>query len=651
MGDVAGRAFITKEGRFQITRDRGYAYDTNAGRQGFLTFHPSFIERSQWYDPITTSVWLHDLERAWDWAVGNFKYQQDFEYRTSVSPENLIDYAFEFEAYSTRYNGHPLLAMDIETTGLNPRVDQIRSIAFSRTPNDSCAVAWPEIENEMYDALKKVLESEKIGKCWQNGLFDIEFLAVNGIRIRRYTFDTRYAHHCTLPDGTKFLQPHSLKFMTSMYTNLPPYKTEYTEVYGGDNSAVDVTTIQELACHDSNATLQIAGALIKEHTALSLTKYFDNVLMPIMPVLNDMHVRGVRVNAEALQKTKDTVVPKLREIQESMHGVNLNSTKQVAEFLIDEGVKLTKRTPKGSWKLDEDTLKELIDRRENQENAETLSLLLKYNDLKKLEGTYCTGLLKRLHAGRLHTSFSIGPSTGRLASSDPNLQNIPEDIREVFLPDEGMRWVKADYSQVELYIAALEYDDAALLHNLQGGIDVHDHQQRLCFGVEYSPENKRQRRIAKTVIFGTLYGRGARAIAVAFGVSIEQAKKWQDAFFSAYPAIHDGQKKQLKETQKTGIVRSAFGNIRQTKEFTKVVNHPVQGGAAGVLCIALKNVGMYAHLLEPLLTVHDEIDFQVPLDMLEDSMKLIRACMSAPIPQYHQFKFPIDIEVGKSWKV
>ena len=334
-----------------------------------------------------------------------------------------------------------------------------------------------------------------------------------------------------------------------------------------------------------------------------------------------------------------------------MHGVNLNSTKQVAEFLIDEGVKLTKRTPKGSWKLDEDTLKELIDRRENQENAETLSLLLKYNDLKKLEGTYCTGLLKRLHAGRLHTSFSIGPSTGRLASSDPNLQNIPEDIREVFLPDEGMRWVKADYSQVELYIAALEYDDAALLHNLQGGIDVHDHQQRLCFGVEYSPENKRQRRIAKTVIFGTLYGRGARAIAVAFGVSIEQAKKWQDAFFSAYPAIHDGQKKQLKETQKTGIVRSAFGNIRQTKEFTKVVNHPVQGGAAGVLCIALKNVGMYAHLLEPLLTVHDEIDFQVPLDMLEDSMKLIRACMSAPIPQYHQFKFPIDIEVGKSWKV
>ena len=648
LGDVAGRAFITKQGRFQITQDRGYAYDTNIDRPAFLTFHPSFVKRSQWYDPIIMDVWRHDLERAWDWAVGNFRYQDEFDYRTSVSPQDLIDYVRDEAAYSVYYQGKPLLACDIETTGLNPRVDKIKSIAMSRAFNDSISVSWPIIQNEVYDSLKEIMESPFIGKCWQNGLFDIEFLACNGIRIREYLFDTMYAHHCTLPDGAKYLKPNSLKFLTSIYTNLPPYKSEYTEVYEGVE--VDVTTIQELACHDANATLQIGRKLINEQVELGLTKYFQNVLMPIMPTLNDMHVRGVRIDVDALGKMREEILPQLRRIEESLPSVNLNSTKQVAEFLIDLGVRLTKKTPKGAYRVDAETLREAADREENQDNADILEALLRYHDLKKLEGTYCTGLLKRLHAGRLHTSFSIGPSTGRLASANPNLQNIPDNMRHVFLPDPGMRWIKADYKQMELYIAALEYKDEKLLQALREGIDVHDHQQRLCFNDDYSASNKRQRRIAKTVIFGTLYGRGARAIAVAFGVSIAQAKKWQDAFFNEYPSLHDGQRRQIRETQKTGIVRSAFGNIRQTQEYTKVVNHPVQGGAAGVLCLALKNVNRFADL-QPLLTVHDEIDFQVPAEELNRQVKIIRECMTAPVPQYRQFRFPVDIEIGTSWKV
>jgi DNA polymerase I len=412
---------------------------------------------------------------------------------------------------------------------------------------------------------------------------------------------------------------------------------------------VDVSVVQELACHDTNATLQIAKQLRHEHQALGLTNYFDNVLMPIMPVLNDMHVRGVRLDTAMLSSIKDTIMPKLRQVEKSIPGVNLNSPKQVAAYLGSVGVKLTRRTAAGALATDGKTLEELIDREENQKNEEILRLLVTYHDLKKVEGTYCTGLIKRSHRGRLHTSFGIGPSTGRLASSDPNLQNIPEEIRGAFLPDEGMKWVKADYRQVELYVAALEYKENVLLSHLKNGIDIHDLQQRLCFGNDYSASNTRQRRIAKTVVFGTLYGRGAKAIAMVFGVPVETAKKWQDAFFESYPAIREGQKEQYRQAKKTGIIRSAFGNIRQTREFTKIVNLPVQGGAAGVLCVALRNVGRYLYRLQPLLTVHDEIDFQAPDGEVSQTVELIRSCMSSPVSQLGQFQFPVDIKIGDSW--
>lgn len=642
LGDVAGKSFIVKDERFQITKDRGYAYDTSLNREAFLTFHPSFINRCQYYDAVAVEVWEHDLRRAWQWATGQFKYQNEFDYRISAGSYDLLDYCYG------NVGREDALSVDIETTGLNPRSDKITGIAFCNKPNDAIACPWPIIQNEVFDAIHKILGDSSLKKVFQNGLFDIEFLSVNGIHVRNYFFDTRYAHHCTLPDGSKYLKPHSLKFMNSLYTNLPPYKAEYTEIYGGTGN-VDVDTVQELACHDTNATLQIYLCLKKEHETLDLKKYFHQVLMPAMPTINDMHIRGVRIGVDKLQAIRSQITPKLRQIESSFAGVNLNSPKQVVEYLKDVGVNLTKKTPTGNFKVDAAVLQELIDREENQDTADDLSLLLQYHDLKKIEGTYCTGLLKRLNGDRLHTSFSIGPSTGRLASSDPNLQNIPEEIRSVFIPDENMYWAKADYKQVELYVAALEYKDDDLLSHLTGGADVHDRQQRLCFGNEYSKENKRQRRIAKTVIFGTLYGRGARAIAVVFGVPVELAKKWQDSFFNSYPKIKEGQQRQTREARKTGIIRSAFGNIRQTREYTKIVNHPIQGGAAGVLFVALKNVGEMNHTLMPLLTVHDEIDFQVPGDMIKDSTRMIRDCMSAPIPQYGQFQFPVDIEWGRSW--
>jgi len=641
LGDVAGRSFIVKDERFQITKDRGYAYDTNANRPGFLTFHPSFINRCYHYDPIAVQVWEHDLQRAWDWGVGNFRYQDEYDYRCSVNHHDIIDYCVQ-----TR----DLLAVDIETSGLDPRSDTITGIAFCHTPNDSIAVPWPITQNETYLAIKEVLENPKVHKVFQNGLFDVQFLTVAGIHTEGWTFDTRYAHHCTLPDGSKYLRPHSLKFMNSIYTNLPPYKAEYTEVYGGTGN-VDVDTIQELACHDTNATLQIARCLRKEHDLLELNEYFATVLMPTMSVINDMHVRGVRIAVERLKTLQEVLKPKLKEIEKSFIGVNLNSPKQVGDHLTDIGVQLTKKTPTGNLKVDAATLQELLDREENQEHANDIEMLLKYHDLKKMEGTYCTGLLKRLHTGRLHTSFSIGPSTGRFASSDPNLQNIPEEIREYFIPDENMKWVKADYTQVELFVAALEYQDEDLLGHLRSGVDVHDTLQRRAFGDQYVASDKRQRRIAKTVVFGTLYGRGARAIAVAFGVSVERAKRWQDALFETYPAIREGQQKQAREAKKSGIIRSKFGNIRQTREYTKIVNHPIQGGAAGILCIALKNVGDRLRTLQPLITVHDEIDFQVPTEHLAEHKRLITDCMSAPIAQFDHFQFPIDIDVGESWAI
>ena len=643
LGDTAGKAFIDLKGPIQVTKNRGYIYQTNSDfcKNAFLTFHPSFISRSQWYAPITVKIYEHDLRRAMMWVRGEFEHTaESTNYNVTESANDLELFLYNADPYAN------ITAVDIETSGLNAKKDHIIGIAFSSAQGHAVSVQWPEHDDGMYETIKQFMEDRDARKVFQNGLFDIAFLREAGITTNGYIADTMYGHHFTVPDAPPTIKPNSLQFLTSIYTDLPNYKYKYRAFYEGEK--VPMGAIQKLACYDVDSTRQIWMKVQREHQQLKLSEYFHEVAMPIVPTLDYMHGMGVKIDEQYLHSLEDRLRPRMEEL-EAAYPINLRSSKQKVDFLLSEGFGLSKKTQTGAYAVDAEVMNDLLQREKDDDKALILRDFAEYMDSYKTVNTYCKGLFKRITNGRLHTSFGFGTSTGRLSSRDPNLQNIPSIVRPAFIPDrDDQLWVKADYDQLELYVAALEYEEATLLNDLTGGVDVHDKAQQAAFGYAYDKNDKSQRTKIKSVVFGTLYGRSSRAIAIQFGVPLEEAKQWQYALFNLYPKIHSGQERHVKEARADGMIRTAFGNFRATTEFTKVVNHPIQGGAAGVLNQALSRVRRET-ALDPRLTVHDEIDFIVPMAHKATDTLFIENIMSSEVEQYDDFKFPVSIEVGPSW--
>lgn len=624
LGDVAMKAYIAgaTTDHLKISEDRGYVYpSTMDGVDALLTFHPSFIRRVKNFEKVSQELWLHDLRRAWQWVNGLLVFKEDGHYCLKVFAESLAAAA----------EGQGIVAVDIETTGLNPQTDKILGIAFCFRKGHALSFDWPTPNNHVWFAIHDLLANDQIVKVFQNGLFDTSFLVQNGMTVNNYKFDTRYAMHITIPDAPQHLRTGSLKVMSSLYTDFGPYKHGFKEFYKTGKLPSDPAELQRLACLDVDATLQVAEHLRKEVHELGLGHYMYDVLMPILPTLRDMYLRGIRVDTARLGRLQDELKPRVLNLEAKYPELNLNSPSQIGKHLSNLGFTLP-NNPTGTIRVDEAALRKW-------EDNEIVADIMQHRRLSKTYKTFVKGIWNRLHGGRIHALLDpVGTATGRLSSSDPDMQNIPEEMRGVFIPDPGHIWAKADYSQIELHVAGLVYGDYALLRDLSDGVDVHQKQADLC-GIP--------RRKAKSIVFGVIYGRTPRAIALSFGILGSEAEKWHANVLRTYPDVRKGQERLLDKTKKLGYVETAFGNRRYTNEALKIINHPIQGGAAGIMNRALAKIAQTD--LQPLTVVHDEIDFQVPTMSAPSHLKIITMLMSSAVVEYNGYCFPVGISCGANW--
>jgi DNA polymerase-1 len=446
---------------------------------------------------------------------------------------------------------------------------------------------------------------------------------------------------------------------------------------------VPIERVAEYACEDADATLRLRGVLEKELDATESRRLFETLEMPLVPVLVAMEERGIRVDLELLERLRKDLEKELQalvfKIQElAGENVNVNSPKALGQVLFEKlriheqvvGSQRVRRTSLG-YATDAETLEERYG------DVEIVKLVLEYRELAKLQGTYVEALPRFVHpeTGRIHCSFSqVSAVTGRLASSDPNLQNIPvrtprgRQLREAFLPpppDERGSWVllAADYNQIELRLMAHLSDDPHMCRAFQQGEDVHAATAMRLFGVLPGMITREQRSQAKVINFGLLYGMGPQRVARETGLPLAEARAFIERYFRTFPMVREWREGLLARARETGYVETLLGRRRRMPELNAsdprartfaenaAVNTPVQGSAADLIKRAMLEVerrlaeeGLAARML---LQVHDELVFEVPERELEATRGVVRAAMEHAPELAVPLK--VDFGAGASW--
>jgi len=485
------------------------------------------------------------------------------------------------------------------------------------------------------EVIKEFLEDPKKQKCWQNGSFDTGFLGEADVKDEGFVFDTRLAQQLLNSD-----LPSDLDFLRAQYTTIPPYKPPKAEMK--QIAKWNRTKMLEYACWDAITTKVV---MHKQQKLLSKAQVnlMQTLLIPLVRVINYMEHEGVLVDVNALAGLYSMCAPRTDEINEEFAqlGINPRSPKQLMKFF----------DLKSS---DKDHLQAQIKRDHPKSNL--MELTLEYRDLYNMQSKYLLGIYKRLLNGRIHTHFKIeGTGTGRLSSEDPNLQNVPEEMRAIYIPDPGHTWISGDYIQVELWTNAIIAEEDQMLKDLQDGVDIHYEICKVCFPfTELIHGDKRdfthrQRIIAKAVVFGTAYGRSAWSIAREFAVTVVEAQDWQMKCINKYPKLATYKQKCENEFNRQGYLETPFGRRRYVTSVTQSYNFPIQSAAADVILRTLVLAG--EEKLEPRLTVHDDILFQVPKAKAKfnQHFKKIRKVMEHKVPELGGVSFKADYTTGINW--
>ncbi len=418
---------------------------------------------------------------------------------------------------------------------------------------------------------------------------------------------------------------------------------------------------------------QLAPILRKEVEAQGLAELYETIDLPLAPVLAAMERDGVRVDPDALDSMSKTMEKEIRGLEKTIWKMagsefNINSPLQLAEILFDKmGLTLGGRRRSKPRSTAADVLEELA------LTHELPKKVLEYREISKLKSTYVDALPKLIHAetGRLHTSFSqTGTATGRLSSSDPNLQNIPvrselgRQIRAAFAAGPGNTLLSADYSQIELRILAHFSEDPVLIEAFQTGQDIHARTAQEVFGVGPMAQNAEHRRAAKAINFGIIYGQTPFGLAAQLGIDTKEASKFINAYFARYRGVKEYLEKSLEEARKTGVTRTLFGRIRPVPEITSqqvnlrnfaertALNTPLQGTAADLIKLAMIKIARELpeekFKAKMILQVHDELLFEAPHDELDRLRKLVRSAME----NVHDLAVPLvaDLKAGPNWR-
>lgn len=597
------------------------------------TLHPAFIMR-QW---LYSEVLATDLKKAW-------KYAEDPVYHPPIRTETgrLVGYLLPEDPEAAEYIEslkQTGCAADIETTSLHPWTGEILGIAFSNAPNTGIFLKFPE----HIELAKSILEHPCL-KIFQFGTFDVFFLQWHGIHTVNYMFDTKFAQNIVCPE-----MPSSLAFLSSIYTMFPYYKTWKGKEIRKDPGAVPQAILQEYCTQDADATWQCAAPLKEELESEGQTELFNTLIMPLAKVLMSMRSRGIRISHANLQKVSDEIVPQLAMLDHAFAqlGVNPNSPKQLGELLTANNIILPK-TKTGAFQTDEEALRDA--QRRYPEHA-ILGLIMEFRELNKIDSTYVEGIRKHAVGDRLFAELVIGgTATGRLSSRDPNLQNVPKHFRGVFIPEEGHTFIEVDYKQMELRVAAVLAQDQALLSDIEHGLDI---PNKIGAALHYDEErSKKERVLLKAVLYGSLYGRTARSIAIAFNISTASAQSLIDILFRYYPNLRTWLKEQEVFANQNRYLRSAFGRKRFFLEPGRVSNQafnfPVQSAAADVMLTSLILIDQaFPETLK--LTVHDSVLLSVEHHEVDRVVQGVIDILERPIPQLHNYRFATDPQTGPTW--
>jgi DNA polymerase-1 len=592
----------------------------------------------------------------------------------------ITDWA-ELESWLARLERAELFAFDTETTSLDYMSARIVGCSFCVEPGHGAYVplahdyagAPPQLERErVLAALKPLLEDPARPKLGQHLKYDMHVLENHGIRLQGARFDTMLESYVLNSTATR----HDMDSMASRYLGLATIHYEDVAGKGAKQigfGQVSVERAAEYAAEDADVTLRLHQHLWPQLlTVPALATLYTELEQPLVPVLQRMEHRGVLIDRDMLKGQSAQLGNRLLEVQaqaqrEAGAEFNLESPKQLQQILFEKlQLPVLRKTPTGQPSTAEDVLEELA-------GAYALPrLVLEYRGLAKLRSTYTEKLPEQINAttGRVHTSYHQAvAATGRLSSTDPNLQNIPirtpegRRIRQAFIAPAGWKLVAADYSQIELRIMAHLSGDPGLLHAFAGDQDIHQATAAEVFGVAPGAVSAEQRRSAKAINFGLIYGMSAFGLARQLGIDRGAAQRYVDAYFLRYPGVKDYMDSTRARARRDGYVETVFGRRlylpdigsrnRQMQQYAErsAINAPMQGTAADIIKRAMLAVDAWCEAEQPpvrlIMQVHDELVLEVRADFVEQASARLRAAMSSAAALAVPLK--VEIGVGDNW--
>lgn len=602
--------------------------------------------------------------------------QEDIEtkYYTIFSESDLDDLVDRLELVEE-------FAVDTETNGLDPLTSDLVGISIALQPHEAYYIPvnhrYIGVPDQLpvelvLGKLSSVLANPKIGKIGQNIKYDMHILRQHGIEIFGIKFDTLLASYLLNPSG----RGHDLGSLAMEYLghNMIPI----TDLIGkGKNQRtmdeVDIEEASKYACEDADITLRLKSQLEPGLMNSDLESVLRDIELPLIPVLADMEMAGIAINTEYLKELSGRLEGRLSGLTSTIFEMagrefNINSPKQLSQILFEElDLPPGKRTKTG-YSTNEAELERL-----SAAGYELPSSILEYRSIAKLKSTYVDALPMAINSatGRVHTSFNQAVTeTGRLSSSNPNLQNIPirteegREIRRAFVPGGNCKFlIAADYSQIELRMLAHLSGDSVLIDAFQKGEDIHSRTASLIFGLPLDQISSDMRRQAKTINFGIIYGMGAFRLARELGLSLKNAQKFIDSYFETYSGVRSyfdevvnlAREKMYVTTisgrrRRIAEINSRNRNAREFAERT-AINTPVQGSAADLIKLAMIEIGEFFNSRELesqlLLQVHDELVFEVAESELEVVIENVRSLMEGAMPLDVPVK--VDVGIGKNW--
>ena len=582
----------------------------------------------------------------------------------------------------------PYFAFDTETTSVNVMDAELVGISFAIDNHEAWYVPIPADQvkaREIVDMLRPILENEAVEKIAQNAKFDYSMLKRYGVEVSDPLFDTMIAHYLLQPE-----MQHNMDYLSEVYLKYRPIPTSdliNTKAKKSSESLFDfdeeekpqtmrevpVDKVMQYCCEDSDVTLQLYKVFKNELKKEKLEKLFYEIEMPLVKVLADMELTGVRIDVAALKESEGILNQELKNIEARItelagHPFNPLSPKAVGTVLFDE-MKLdpkAKKTKSGQYTTSEEVLQKLRDK------SPIIDEILNYRGVKKLLSTYIEALPQEINhrTGRIHAQFNqTVTATGRLSSSNPNLQNIPirdelgRELRKAFIPDEGEVFFSADYSQIELRLMAHLSQDPNMTEAFLSGEDIHTATAAKIYHLPVGEVTKLQRTKAKTANFGIIYGISVFGLSSRLNIPRSEAKQLIDGYFVTYPKVQEYMNKSIEVAREKGYVETLFGRKRVLADISSAnatvrgyaernaINAPIQGTAADIIKIAMVRIArrirkekLNAKLL---IQVHDELNFSVPQNELNKLKDLVLEEMAGAV----KLSVPLiaDCGSGSNW--